>query len=58
VHLPKFEGEVQIFEMSGKQVGKYAVAEGQIDVSYLAAGSYVLNFQNENWNFNKMLIKK
>lgn len=58
VNFQGFEGEVKVYDISGKNVKTSTTNSGSIDVSNLDAGVYILSFTNEDDVYNTKIIKE
>ena len=57
VHIKGFEGNARIYEVSGKLVATYFTQVGDIDISLLIKGVYILSLHTDTGTFNTKLIK-
>lgn len=58
INFPEFEGEVNVYDISGKKVKSSNTNLGYIDISNLVNGVYILSFTNEEGTYNIKIIKK
>jgi len=58
IFITDFDGEAQLYDITGKQLGTFQTRSGMVDVRNLSNGTYILSLQNDTVSVRKKFIKR